>query len=75
MAAEEGDVAAEDGPLELGRAHVGVRVPELVGVHAAAPKKGVLGFSATTLPAVLSCLRSLCLSSMKPAMKGLQAKR
>ena len=32
-------------------------------------------FSATTLPAVLSCLRSLCLSSMKPAMKGLQAKR
>ena len=29
-------------------------------------------FSAT---AVLSCLRSLCLSSMKPAMKGLQAKR
>ena len=32
-------------------------------------------WSATTLPAVLSCLRSLCLSSMKPAMKGLQAKR
>ena len=32
-------------------------------------------FSATTLPAVLSCFRSLCLSSMKPAMKGLQAKR
>ena len=32
-------------------------------------------FSATKLPAVLSCLRSLCLSSMKPAMKGLQAKR
>ena len=30
-------------PLELGRAHVGVRVPELVGVHAAAAEDGVLG--------------------------------
>ena len=63
------------GPLELG----GVRVPELVGVHAAAAEEGVLGvsfttFSATTL-AVLSCLRSQCLSSMKPAIKGLRAKR
>ena len=65
--------ALAHGPLELGRVHVGVRVPELVGVHAAAAEDGA--FSATTLPAVLSCLRSLCLSSMKPAMKGLQAKR
>ena len=66
-------------PLELDRVHVGVRVPEVVGVYAAATEDGVLvsftTFSATTLPAVLSCLRSLCLSSMKPAMKGLQAKR
>ena len=31
------------GPLELGRVHVGVRVPELVGVHAAAAEDGVLG--------------------------------
>ena len=30
-------------PLELGRVHVGVRVPELVGVHAAAAEDGVLG--------------------------------
>ena len=29
-------VALAHGPLELGRVHVGVRVPELVGVHAAA---------------------------------------
>ena len=28
--------ALAHGPLELGRVHVGVRVPELVGVHAAA---------------------------------------
>ena len=69
--------ALAHGPLKLGRVHVGVRVPELVGVHAAAAEDGVLftTFSATTLFAVLSCLRSLCLSSMKPAMKGLQAKR
>ena len=64
--------ALAHGPLELGRVHVGVRVPELVGVHAAAAEDGFLGVSATTLPAGL---RSLCLSSMKPAMKGLQAKR
>ena len=56
--------ALAHGPLELGRVHVGVRVPELVGVHAAAA-----GVSFTTF-SVLSCLRSLCLSSMKPAMKG-----
>ena len=65
--------ALAHGPLELGRVHVGVR-PELVR-----PKMAFwvsfTTFSATTLPAVLSCLRSLCLSSMKPAMKGLQAKR
>ena len=72
--------ALAHGPLELGRVHVGVRVPELVGVHAAQRPKmafwvSFTTFSATTLPAVLSCLRSLCLSSMKPAMKGLQAKR
>ena len=30
-------------PLELGRVHVSVRVPELVGVHAAAAEDGVLG--------------------------------
>ena len=29
--------------FELGRVHVGVRVPELVGVHAAAAADGVLG--------------------------------
>ena len=28
--------ALAHGPLKLGRVHVGVRVPELVGVHAAA---------------------------------------
>ena len=67
--------ALAHGPLELGRVHVGVRVPELVGVHAAAAGVSFTTFSATTLPAVLSCLLSLCLSSMKPAMKGLQAKR
>ena len=30
-------------PLELDRVHVGVRVPELAGVHAAATEDGVLG--------------------------------
>ena len=35
--------ALAHGPLELGRVHVGVRVPELVGVHAAAAEDGVLG--------------------------------
>ena len=35
--------ALAHGPLELGRLHVGVRVPELVGVHAAAAEDGVLG--------------------------------
>ena len=34
--------ALAHGSLELGRVHVGVRVPELVGVHAAA-EDGVLG--------------------------------
>ena len=34
--------ALAHGPLELGRVHVGVRVPEL-GVHAAAAEDGVLG--------------------------------
>ena len=34
--------ALAHGPLELGRVHAGVRVPELVGVHAAA-EDGVLG--------------------------------
>ena len=57
--------ALAHGPLKLGRVHVGVRVPEV----------SFTTFLATTLPAVLSCLRSLCLSSMKPAIKGLQAKR
>ena len=35
--------ALAHGPLELGRVHVGVSVPELVGVHAAAAEDGVLG--------------------------------
>ena len=35
--------ALAHGPLELGRVHVGVRVPELVGVYAAAAEDGVLG--------------------------------
>ena len=35
--------ALAHGPLELGRVHVGVRVSELVGVHAAAAEDGVLG--------------------------------
>ena len=35
--------ALAHGPLKLGRVHVGVRVPELVGVHAAAAEDGVLG--------------------------------
>ena len=35
--------ALAHGPLELGRVHVGARVPELVGVHAAAAEDGVLG--------------------------------
>ena len=51
--------ALAHGPLELGRAHVGVRVPELVGVHKMAFWVSFTTFSATTLPAVLSCLRSL----------------
>ena len=45
-------------PLELGRVHVGVRVPELVGVHAAAAEDGVLG----ELHHLLGDHRSLCLS-------------
>ena len=35
--------ALAHGPLELGRVHVGVRVPELVRVHAAAAEDCVLG--------------------------------
>ena len=35
--------ALAHGPLKLGQVHVGVRVPELVGVHAAAAEDGVLG--------------------------------
>ena len=35
--------ALAHGPLELGWVHVGVRVYELVGVHAAAAEDGVLG--------------------------------
>ena len=35
--------ALAHGPLKLGRVHVGVRVSELVGVHAAAAEDGVLG--------------------------------
>ena len=33
--------ALAHGPLELGRVHVGVRVPELAGVHAAVAEDGV----------------------------------
>ena len=51
-------VALCHGPLELGQVHVGVRVAEFVGVFWVS----FTTFSATTLPAVLSCLRSLCLS-------------
>ena len=36
-------IFGKSGPLELCRVHVGVRVPELVGVHAAAAEDGVLG--------------------------------
>ena len=54
-----------------GHAHAGLAAVRLERLHEGQEPT----FSATTLPAVLSCLRSLCLSSMKPAMKGLQAKR